>query len=87
MSFTAKVKATADLFQATNEWEENEFIGRDAHEPVEGHVYFGHHFIAASLVKKPDGRAVYTYASLEFATFKAEELDVLSGYDIRLLRR
>lgn len=83
MSFTAKVKKTGQVFQATNEWDEGLIIGRDAHQLSHGKAYGGHLFHTHQLTESAD-LVELVYNRVEWATFRAEELEGFSVNRIRL---
>jgi hypothetical protein len=70
MSFTAIVKKTGQLFDATNEAGANGGLGTDAHRLEPGKSYMGHLFDA---YPTPDSTTV-TFSRAEWATFHADEL-------------
>jgi hypothetical protein len=81
MSFTAKVKATNEFFQATTDFGIDGKSSRDAHSPLDpGRTYGGHHF-PGSIV----GTSQYVeYSEAETAVFPGTELEEVYG-DIRLV--
>jgi hypothetical protein len=83
MSFTAKVKKTGQVFNATNEWEKDGSFGRDAHELIDGKVYGGHLFHTHEIKESPD-LVELTFSGIEWATLKAEELQNFAAKRIRL---
>jgi hypothetical protein len=86
MSFTAKVKKTGQVFQATNEWDEGLIIGRDAHQLTPGKAYGGHLFHTHELKESPD-LVELVYSGVEWATFRANELEGFAVNRIRLFPR
>ncbi|MGB7602363.1 MAG: hypothetical protein WBM24_18810 [Candidatus Sulfotelmatobacter sp.] len=83
MSVTTKVKKTGQVFMATNEWEPDEVLGRDAHELEKGKSYAGHLFDA---ILTPNATSA-EFSKVEWATFVADELEELHIDRLRLSRR
>ncbi len=83
MSFTAKVRKTGQVFNATNEWNSDGFFGRDAHELLDGKIYGGHLFHTHQLRESAD-MVELIFTGIEWATFKAEELQEFAVGRIRL---
>ena len=83
MSFTAKVKKTGQVFNATNEWDEGGVFGRDAHEINQGKAYGGHLFHTYQINETPE-MIELVFTKIEWATFKAEELEEFAVNRIRL---
>jgi hypothetical protein len=73
MSFTATVKKTGQLFDATNEVSPSGGLGRDAHQLENGKSYMGHLFDA---YPTPESTMV-TFSKAEWAVFQADELQEL----------
>ncbi|MFZ3266150.1 MAG: hypothetical protein WA172_19240 [Terriglobales bacterium] len=86
MAITVKVKKTGQVFNATNEWDAAGFFGRDAHELVEGKVYGGHLFHTHELRESSD-MVELVFTGIEWATFRAEELEDFAAGRIRLRPR
>jgi hypothetical protein len=86
MSFTAKVKKTGQVFNATNEWGADGFLGRDAHELLDGKLYGGHLFHTHELSESAD-LVELVFTGIEWRTFKAEELQEFAAGRIRLYPR
>jgi len=86
MSFTAKVKKTGQVFNATNEWEIDGSFGRVAHGLVDGKLYGGHLFHTHELKESTD-LVELVFTGIEWATFKAEELQEFAAARIRLYPR
>jgi hypothetical protein len=86
MAFTAKVKRTGQVFNATNEWDANGFFGRDAHEIIDGKLYGGHLFHTHQMRESPE-LVELVFNGIEWATFKAEELEAFAADRIRLFPR
>jgi hypothetical protein len=83
MPFTARVKKTGQVFQATNEWDEGLINGRDAHRLSHGKAYGGHLFHTYQLTEST-GLLELIYNGVEWATFRAEELEGFAVNRIRL---
>jgi len=83
MSITTKVKKTGRVFQATNEWEPDNPLGRDAHKLEKGKSYAGHLFDAILV----PGATAAEFSKVEWATFAAEELEELNFDRLQLRRR
>ena len=83
MSFTVKVKKTGQVFNATNEWDAGGYFGRDAHELVDGKTYGGHLFHTHELRESAD-MVELVFTGIEWATFRAEELEDFAQDCIRL---
>ncbi len=81
MSFTAIVKKTGQLFDATNEVGPGGGLGRDAHDLQQGKSYMGHLFDA---YPTPESTTV-TFSNAEWAVFRAEELEKFDVPRIRLI--
>jgi hypothetical protein len=80
MSFTAKVKATNELFQATTDFGTDGKSYRDAHDLQSDHIYRGHYF-PGSVV----GSSQYIeYSEAKTEVFPGHELEEVHG-DIRLV--
>jgi hypothetical protein len=81
MSFTAKVKATNELFQATTDFGTDGKSHRDAHLPLQSeHIYGGHHFLGSVV-----GTSHYVeFSEAETAVFPGSKLEEVYG-DIRLV--
>lgn len=86
MSFTAKIKKTGQVFNATNEWDADGFFGRDAYELLDGKLYGGHLFHTHQLRESAD-IVELVFTGIEWATFKAEELQEFAAERIRLYPR
>ncbi len=85
MSFTAKVKSTGKLFQATSEWEPGGVVGRDTHRLAEGMSYAGHLFDGTQLNDSPE-LVEFAFTKADWGIFTAEELEELFVDRIRLYR-
>jgi hypothetical protein len=83
MAITVKVKKTGQVFNATNEWDVAGFFGRDAHELVDGRIYGGHLFHTYQISESAD-MVELVFTGIEWATFKAEELQEFAQDCIRL---
>jgi hypothetical protein len=83
MSITARVRKTGQIFQATNEWEQDDVLGRDAHKLEKGKSYAGHLFDATLA---PTGASA-EFSKVDWAIFSADELEELNVERLRLRRR
>ena len=81
MSFTATVKKTGQLFDATSEVAPGGGLGRDARELEPGKSYMGHLFDAYPTAES----TTVTYSNTEWAVFAADELEKLDVPRIRLI--
>lgn len=82
MSFTAKVKETGQLFQATNEMGQNGALGKDAHTLEKDKSYAGHLFLDSQPGSSP--RVQFTKAT--WGVFREEELENFPVESLRLVR-
>jgi hypothetical protein len=71
VSFTARIKGTSDIFEATSEWGPKDTRKFDAHSIRDGASYSGQRFIG-SLVPR---ESKFIYSKKIDATFKANELE------------
>jgi len=83
MSFTAKVKATGQLFQATTVFGTDGTLGRDAYELHNGESYAGHLFVGPQVSESAE-LAEFEFTKADWATFKAEELENIDVKHIKL---
>ncbi len=83
VAITVKVRKTGQVFNATNEWEAGGFFGRDVHELADGKIYGGHLFHTHKINESAD-IAELVFTGIEWATFKAEELQEFAQDHIRL---
>lgn len=84
MSFTAKVKATGQLFDVTTDLGQDGALYRDAHRPLQkGTLYAGHLFDAFP----KSGSDLVKFSKAEWAIFCEDELEDFPVTRLRLLRR
>lgn len=79
--FTTKIRATGQLFMATNEVDEEGILGRDAHELRQGKRYGGHLFLDSNPLASP----WVEFSEAKWAVFRAEELEDFPA-ELRLIR-
>ena len=71
MSFTAKVKKTGQLFQATNEMGRDGALGKDAHTLEKGKSYAGHLFLDS----QPRNSPWVEFSGATWGVFREDELE------------
>lgn len=86
MPFTARVRATGELFYATSEWEGDFESFRDTFLLANGKSYAGRLLVGTRQIRETYNTAVYLYTSVKPTTFKAEELDRVLQAHIRVIR-
>ncbi len=86
MSFTAKIKATGEFFQATTDLGAAKDVYRDAHLPILPDTYYlGHLFTGTQIEPIQDlGLTKIQYKTVTSGTFRGIELEYLPE-EIRLL--
>jgi hypothetical protein len=87
MSFSATVRKTGDLFQATTLWEPEEKRGRDAHELVDGESYMGHLFTGTRQENVSNEQITLSYSGVTTATPGADELKLIPQGRIHIIPR
>jgi hypothetical protein len=86
MSFTAKVVATGEFFQATTDLGPAKDHYRDAHLPIEPKTfYLGHQFPGSQVATSQDvALTKIRFTKVVSVTFLGAELEVVTG-DVRLI--